>query len=596
MCGIAGSLTWEGPPNTDLVTRMCQYLRHRGPDDEGIVALKNIALGHRRLSIIDLSKNARQPMVCRQGRYYIVYNGEIYNFLSLRQELESLGAIFKSHSDAEVVLYAYIYWGTDCLNRFNGMFAFAIWDDYQRELFLARDRFGKKPLYYYIGSDKRVLFASELDAIFLDNSLSKKVSYRALNCFLALGYILSPMTIYEDVFKLEPATYLLISDSGSSIKKVRYWNYADKFRNKTKDNPEDAARYILYLLESSIKKRMISDVPIGAFLSGGIDSSSVANIMKRYQNGPLHTFSIGFQEESYNEVLNARRAAEWIGTIHHDEICSFNRDDNLIDAAIDVYDEPFADNSLIPTIAVSRLASSYVKVILTGDGADEIFAGYLTYVADKCYLYAQFLPKFIKKLVLVMSKNAPGLKNKKLNWIYKHKQFFYGTLHSFEKAHYLWRIIFHPEERVKILGVRYRDLVYDTDPFNIFKNYYQQVSDLHWLDKNLYVDGMTWLVDDILVKVDRATMYNSIEARCPYLDVDLVSYAASLPVNMKLNSFNTKYILKEAMRNTLPDFILNRPKSGFNAPTGSWLGYDEGDEFKAFNKYVFDRKIRNLYN
>ncbi len=476
------------------------------------------------------------------------------------------------------------------------MFAFAVWDNHKEELFLIRDRFGKKPLYYYIDSNNGVVFASELTALLCDENVPRKTSFEALNCYLSLGYILSPMSLYEGVLKLEPATYLLISNSGRSVNKIRYWDYADAFRTKTTENEDDIAVNVLSLLEESVKRRMISDVPVGAFLSGGIDSSSVVGIMKKYHSGPLHTFSMGFDKENYSELYYANNAAKWFGTDHHDEICKIEQERSVVDDAIDAYDEPFGDNSLIPMVEVSRIASSYVKVVLSGDGADEMFAGYLTHKADKYYYYARRLPLFLKKLLVRFSESFPVGRLTKLDWRYKQKQFFYGAIHSPEKAHYLWRIIFHPEERVKILGEEYRELVYDTDPFLVFKKYYDNVKDLHWLDRNLYVDGMTWLPDDILVKVDRASMRSSIEARCPYLDIDLVSYAASIPPGLKLKGFQTKYILKKSLAEVLPDFVLNRAKSGFNAPVGAWLDANGVDEFKVFNEYVFNRKLGNCDN
>ncbi|PIQ91058.1 MAG: asparagine synthase (glutamine-hydrolyzing) [Candidatus Omnitrophica bacterium CG11_big_fil_rev_8_21_14_0_20_41_12] len=590
MCGIAGKINWNSPVGQEAVVEMCEKMRHRGPDDHGIVSLGNITLGHRRLSIIDLSESARQPMASSDRRYFIVYNGEVYNFKELKKELEELGVGFRTLSDTEVVLYSYIHWGIKCLDKFNGMFAFAVWDNHRKELFMARDRFGKKPLYYYQDGD-RLTFASELSALICDGDIPHETSYEALNSYLALGYILSPLTMYKDIFKLEAATYMIVSDSGRTVKKDRYWNYADQFRIKTDLSEDDIAENVLGLLENAIKRRMVSDVPIGAFLSGGIDSSSVSSIMKGYHEGQLHTFSMGFDQPSYSEIKDAGGAANWIGTIHHEKICKAGESLDQINNAIDAYDELFSDTSLIPTFELSKLTSSYVKVALSGDGADEIFAGYPTYIADRCYGYTKIFPVFLKKLLLRMPELLPGSKNKKMSFGYKQKQFFYGSLHPAEQAHYLWRIIFNPEERVQMLGENHRGLVYDTDPYLTFKKYYGQTQDLHWLDKYLYVDAMTWLTDDILVKVDRASMKNSLEVRSPYLDVDLASFAASIPADLKLRGFNTKYILKQALRTTLPDFILKKKKSGFNAPVGSWIGYDGIDEFKAFNQFVFNKFV-----
>lgn len=590
MCGIAGKIDWNGSPGVDAVVKMCDKMLHRGPDDHGIVSLNNIILGHRRLSIIDLSENARQPMASSDRRYFIVYNGEVYNFKELRKELEQSGVVFRTNSDTEVVLYSYIQWGPRCLDRFNGMFAFAIWDNYLKELFIARDRFGKKPLYYYKNGAKMV-FSSELSALVCDGDIPREISYEALNSYLALGYILSPMTLYKDIFKLESATFMVVSDSGKTVKKVRYWDYAEKFRKKVNSDEREIAENVLNLLDGAVRKRMVSDVPIGAFLSGGTDSSAVSSLMKRYHNGDLHTFSIGFEEESYDERSDAQRAARWLKTIHHDHVCKAGDNNFFMNEAIDAYDEPFADTSIIPTFELSRLTSSYVKVALSGDGADEIFAGYITYMADRYYMYAKFLPSFLKKLLADMPGFIPASKQKKLSLGYKQKQFFYGALHPPEQAHYFWRIIFNAAERTEILGQKYRGLVHDTDPFLIFKKYYDKVKDLDWLDRHLYVDAMTWLTDDILVKVDRASMRHSLEVRCPYLDVDLASYVASIPPHLKMKGLRTKYIFRKALTGVLPRFIIDKKKSGFGAPVGAWIGHDGIDEFKVLNKYIFKRRI-----
>lgn len=591
MCGIAGKSQWKGVSEDTIaaVSRMCNSIKHRGPDNQGVKSLGNIVLGHRRLSIIDLSANANQPMSSKDERFNIVYNGEIYNFMEIKNDLIQHGYSFKTNSDTEVIIYAYDKFGSDCFSMFNGMFSLAIWDSKLNELILARDRFGKKPLYYYFDKNKNISFASELKAFKEDKTFSPELSYEALNCYLAIGYILAPLTIYKNIFKLEAAHYMKISDSGNKISKFRYWDYSDSFRIKNKDSDEDTCSKILYLLEESVKRRMISDVPVGAFLSGGIDSTSIVALMKKFHKGELHTFSVGFNQKSYNELPDADRAAEFIGTRHHGIICDIKNELDFLNNAVDVFDEPFADNSLIPMIEVSKLASDFVTVVLSGDGADEIFAGYITYKADKYYNFAKPIPDSIKRFIIGLNSNS---KNKnKLNWQYKQKQFLNGALHSPEKAHYLWRQFFSPEERIEILGKEYKDLVYDTDPYNTFKKYYDIGKELDTLDRNLYVDGMTWLTDDILVKVDRTTMHSSIEARSPYLDPELVEYVSSIPSNKKMKGMQLKYILKKALKDVVPEFVINKKKSGFNSPVGEWIGSNGNNEFKTFNKYVYDRKF-----
>jgi len=591
MCGIAGKLSISNiSDNKDIVKNMCQKMIHRGPDAEGILELGNITLGHRRLSIIDLSENAKQPMSSFDDKYHITYNGEIYNFQEIKDNLIQKGYIFKSNSDTEVILYSYQEYGKDCLKLFNGMFAFAIWDSNEKILFIARDRFGKKPLFYHQNTNGDFTFASEISALKEDKNIDFKVSAKAVNCYLALGYILSPQTMYENVFQLEPAAYMFISNQGKIIEKGIYWDYLDTFRHTTTEKPIDIANNILSLLKASVKRRMISDVPVGAFLSGGIDSSSIVAIMKQIHTGDLHTFSVGFNQKSYNELPDADKVANWIGTKHHGLIVNAENNLDLLHNAIDAYDQIFADNSSVPMIEVSKLARQNVTVVLSGDGADEICAGYITYKADKYYQYAQYFPKPIRQ---ILATNRKVRSNQKINWQYKMQQFFYGSLYDYKKAHYLWRIFFHPEERIMIMGEKYRELVYDTDPYIEFAKHYEKAKDLDKLHQHLFVDAKTWLTDDILVKVDRATMQSSIEARAPYLDIDLVTYMSSIPSNLKLNGLTTKYILKKALENTIPEFVINKKKSGFNAPINAWLNQDGNNEFQKFNKYVLQRKLNN---
>ncbi len=589
MCGIAGIIKANySEQEVSYVQAMCKKLHHRGPDASGLKQLNGAVFGHRRLSIIDLSSNGAQPMSTMDGRYHITYNGEIYNFPEIKSELLKKNVRFFSNSDTEVLLQAYIHYGTACLNMLNGMFAFAIWDNQTGKCFIARDRFGKKPFYYH-HSAKEFSFASEIPALLENKQIPQNISHEALNCYLALGYILAPLSIYKDIFKLEAGHYLLLRDG--KISKHCYWNFAEKFLPKNKQQPEAIQQEIVHLLTKAVERRLISDVPVGAFLSGGVDSSSIVALMKKFQKNELHTFSVGFDHKGYSELDDATRTANLLGTIHHGlTIGDENIQAKIIDA-ISAYDEPFADNSLIPMVEVSRLASKYVKVVLSGDGADEMFCGYETYKADKFYNYFKWMPGSLKKVL--SSEALPKLfsAKKKINSGYKAKQFFYGTRFDYRQAHYAWRLHFRPEERVQIMGAQYKELVYDTDPFKTFAKYYDEVKGLEQLDQHLYVDCMTWLPDDILVKVDRASMHSSIEVRAPYLDYELVCYAAALPTEFKLNGFKTKYLLKEALKEVVPPFVLQKKKSGFNAPFGLWLHSENGDEFKAFNRFALKHAI-----
>lgn len=594
MCGIAGIIKANyTEQEVGYVQAMCRQLRHRGPDAAGLKQLRGAVFGHTRLSIIDLSENAAQPMSTPDGRYHITYNGEIYNFPEIKKELLKKNAHFFSNSDTEVLLQAYIHYGTGCLDRLNGMFAFAIWDNETGTCFIARDRFGKKPFFYHHAAGE-FSFASELPALLENKKIRRQISPEALNCYLALGYLLAPLSIYAEIHKLEAGHYLLLKNG--SITKHRYWNFAEKFLPKNKQKPETIRQEILHLLTCAVKRRLISDVPVGAFLSGGVDSSSIVALIKKIRQHELHTFSVGFEYRHYNELDDATRMANVLGTIHHGLTIGNENIEAKIIEALQAYHEPFADNSLIPMTEVSRLASRYVKVVLSGDGADEMFGGYETYKADRYYRLFRVLPGSVKRML--SSEKLPNYfsAKKKINAGYKAKQFFYGALFDYRQAHYAWRLNFRPENRVQIMGERYRELVYDTDPFKIFEKYYDDVKGLEQLDQHLYVDCMTWLPDDVLLKVDRASMHSSIEARAPYLDNELVCLAASLPAQLKMNGLKTKYILKEALRGTLPDEVLQKKKSGFNAPFGMWLHSENGDEFKAFNRFALKHTIGDQAN
>ena len=592
MCGIAGKLVFDRPIlESDLTTvkKIRDSMIHRGPDGYGLLEIDNLILAHRRLSIIDLSDNAKQPMSSIDGRYHITYNGEIYNFLEIRKELIKKGYSFQSNSDTEVLLNAYIEYGEHCLNIFNGMFAFAIWDTKERTLFMSRDRFGKKPLYYQKNKDS-FTFSSEIKGLRQDSSINFNLSLEALNCYLALGYILNPMTMYEDIFCLEPASFMKIDENGKTIEKDYYWNYADCFRDKHNDKESDIQQNILNLLQAATKRRMISDVPVGAFLSGGIDSSSIVAMMKKLGKEQLHTFSVGFKHNSYNELPDADKVGELLNTIHHGLIVDKkNAIDEFLKEIVFASDQLFADNSIIPMIEVSKLASEKVTVVLSGDGADELFAGYVTYSADLLYKKALMLPYILRKLIGSEKLNLVPFSKQKLNFDYRRKQFFRGTLHNYQKAHYMWRQIFNEQERIQILGIHNKEMVIETDPFRRFNEYYESVSDLEELDQHLYVDAMTWLTDDILPKVDRSTMNASIEARAPYLDIDLVKYVAGIKPEIKFDKGEKKAILKKTLKGTLPEFVLKKKKSGFNAPVFDWINSDESNEFKGYTKYIFNK-------
>ncbi len=600
MCGIAGKLSWTERPDPKILRAMTDEMRRRGPDADGIHCDNVIGLGHRRLAIIDLSAAGRQPMCDHTGRYWIVFNGEIYNFQEIRKALEEKGARFCSNSDTEVILEAYKAWGTESVRRLNGMFAFALWAEPEQTLFLARDRLGKKPLYYYTHPDGGLSFSSELKALLRDPQIPKKIAPRALSQYLSLGYVLSDGSFIEGVEKLEAAHFLLVQ-RGKSLTTVPYWDLAACFRKKLQISEADAVNEIRRLVDDSTRLRMISDVPLGAFLSGGIDSSSIVAAMCRMKAPrDVHTFSIGFTEKTYSEVPQARSAAAYLHVTHCDQIVSAEMA-QVLKKIVYCADEPFADNSMIPMFYLSEFARQAVTVSLVGDGGDEIFAGYETYLADKYFRIARRLPHRLLSLAHGAITRFLPVSFNKVSADFKLRRFLQSHALSPEQAHYSWRMIFSDEEKRALLRSRNCEAVSAHNPYTRFAKYSAELAGAHYLDQAMYVDIKTWLVDDILVKADRMSMAHSLELRAPLLDYRLVEFAASLPTEMKLRGTTKKYIFKKSQEGILPGQIIHGKKRGFNAPIAHWLTKDLGsmlDELTAgenlFSEYFEVHRVRGL--
>ena len=521
MCGICGKLSWTEPPDRTVVERMSTKIAHRGPDGEGIMDLGPVVLGHRRLAIIDLSAAANQPMSDVSGEYWIVSNGEIYNFLTLRQELIDRGAQFRTRSDTEVILEAYKHWGTDCLQRFNGMFAFALWDVQGRRLFLGRDRLGKKPLFYYLFPDGGISFSSGLKSLCEDVRIPRILNPAGLNHFLSLNYTLTAETMIKGVQKLPAATFLVVEET-KPPRQERYWDLAESFRNKRRFGSEaEAVDELRFLIDDAVRLRLISDVPLGVFLSGGIDSSTiVASMCQQHPPKDVHSFSIGFKEKSYNELAEARGVADVLGVTHRDQVVLPNAMELLPRIAART-DEPFADTSIIPMYLLAEFSRQQVTVCLSGDGGDEVFAGYETYTADRLHHLARGVPSwFFQGLGRTFDRLWP-VSYDKVSFDYKVRQFLEGAAYPPMRAHYHWRTIFSEEEKHALLPGRLQRIM-EADPFTHFSAFEQDVADCHYLDRGMYVDIKTWLVDDILVKADRATMAHALEGRAPFLDYRLV--------------------------------------------------------------------------
>jgi asparagine synthase (glutamine-hydrolysing) len=586
MCGIVGVVRSDPSPEDAAVGRMVAALRHRGPDATGVVNVDdNAVLGHARLSIIDLSARARQPMTDGSGRYTITYNGEVYNFAELRSELKARGHSFRTHSDTEVVIEAYAKWGPESFARLNGMFALGIWDAQEKELVLARDRFGEKPL-FYTTLPSGFAFASEVSALKLaPGFVDRSPSLAGLNHFLALGYILGPGSIHRDVLKLEPASYLRYR-LGGAPRVIRYWSYADAFRRRRRGALRDLAYEIEHQLGLAVSRRLVADVPVGAFLSGGLDSSTICALARQHLPYPLHTFSAGFDSPTYDESAAALLVARHLGCTHHETL--LRRDDGarLTEEALRAYDEPLSDTSLVPMVHVSRLARRHVKVVLSGDGADEIFGGYPTYRADLYRRSLAWLPGLVRRELAAWIADRVPRSRRKLDLAFRARQFARGLPNDPRRAHYTWREIHDRGARIELLGAQHRDEIEETDPFRTFERHYAEVADLDPLSQHLYVDAKTWLADDVLVKLDRATMSTSLEARAPFLDPLLVELVASLPGRLKVGWFRQKHGLRMAASRLLPSSVLHRPKAGFNAPLHEWFRMEGLDEHRLFNRKI----------
>lgn len=576
MCGIVGIAKIDSVIREDsiFIDDSVRIMRHRGPDGNGVWKGNNVAFGHCRLAIIDLVKGA-QPMHDASGRFTITYNGEIYNYRELRQFLKTKGYVFKTDSDTEVILNAYAHWGSDCLNEFNGIFAFGLWDSYERSLLLARDHVGVKPLVYYELKDF-IIFSSEIKCILKHPRIEKRINLFALSDYLSLGYILNPKTIISDIKKLPPATWLLWKNGTS--RKQCYWDIASVASRPQREfsSEKQAIEELHCELDRAVKLQQVSDVPTGAFLSGGIDSSAIVQKMVSLNSEEVKTFSIGFKEKSFNELPYARTVAKYLGTEHYDEIVDPDFE-NILPKLAWYYDEPFSDTSCLPTYMLSNLTGNSVKVAFSGDGGDECFAGYDTFIADKLQNRYQRLPDVMKRLTNCFVESLPAT-HKKVNWDYKLKQFVKFAGLSPDQAHYSWRTIFSEEEKKVLLNGDIQRELYGYTPYDVFSDYFGKMDTHYPLNRMTCVDFQTWLTDAMLVKVDRASMANSLEVRVPLLDHKLVEFAFSLPQNMKIKGYSTKYILKKSMEPFLPFSIVHRKKRGFNSPVAKWV--------KSFSEFM----------
>jgi asparagine synthase (glutamine-hydrolysing) len=565
MCGIAGILA----PSTDeaRIVPLTQAQRHRGPDAWGVWSDDVCALGHRRLSIIDLSEAGRQPMANADGSVWITFNGEIYNFQSLRAELEKSGCRFRTRTDTEVIIHAYQRWGADCLRRLRGMFAFGLWDQRRRRLLLARDRVGKKPLFYTEAAG-RFLFASELQGLLADADVPREVNAQAVDAYLSWGYVPAPLTGFKGIYKLPPAHSLTVemTDDGFVTRPERYWKL--DYTPKLKLSEAEAAEALREKLTEAVRLRMISDVPLGAFLSGGIDSSVVVGLMAQLSDRPVKTFSIGFAEAAYDETIHARRIAKLWGADHHEFIVKPNALE-ILPTLVRHYGEPYADSSAVPTFYVSQLTRANVTVALNGDGGDESFAGYERYLGNRIAERVGSLPGSAlgAKALGALLPDSINPKNRLRNV----KRFLAAATQPAAQRYGRWVGFFREEDKQRLYNGELRELLAQSRPVEWMERMFAETVGLDPVDATMAVDVQSYLPFDLLVKVDITSMANSLEARSPLLDHEVMEFAARLPVGLKLRGREAKYLIKRAFTDLLPPENVNRRKMGFGVPVGEWF-------------------------
>ncbi len=570
MCGIAGILGIGVGYRVDPseLRRMCDVIRHRGPDDDGYHVEQPIGLGMRRLSIIDIA-GGHQPMSNEAGTLWVVFNGEIYNFRELRTELEAMGHRFQSHSDTEVILHGYEQWGEEFVKRLRGMFGIALWDAGEKKLLLVRDWVGIKPLHWYL-DDEKLVFGSEIKSLLACRGVSREIDREALDRYLTYEYIPAPSSIFQRIRKLPPGHLLVWQHGDATVRS--YWDFpvAPEPDGKDRIGEEEYARELLGLLRESVRLQMVSDVPLGAFLSGGIDSSSVVALMSEFSDRPVKTFSIGFKEQSYDELAYARLVAERFGTEHHEFILT-PQITELTDHLMGFLDEPLGDFSIFPTYLVSKMARSHVTVALSGDGGDELFAGYDTYIADRFARRLETLPAVLRERLLPGILGLVPPTKKKKGAINIAKRFVQGAALPPELMHTRWMTFLAAREKRQLYTPALREALRGsvTEGFILEHGRAKHFPDA--LTAAQYVDLKTYLPENILTKVDRMSMAVSLEARVPVLDHKIVEFAFRLPAHLRLKGRTTKYLLKKAVAPLLPPQILAKKKQGFSIPIKNWL-------------------------
>ncbi|MBK7705535.1 MAG: asparagine synthase (glutamine-hydrolyzing) [Acidobacteria bacterium] len=569
MCGITGWINLKSrvaPQDRAVLHAMCERMKHRGPDSEGLWLEKDVALGMRRLSIIDLH-TGEQPVYNEDRSVVVVMNGELYNFREVRADLEKRGHEFETHTDTEILPHLYEEYGEAMLDEINGMFAFALWDKRREKLLIARDRFGEKPLYYGVFDDK-LIFGSELKVLLANPSVKTELNTDALRQFLSFDYVPAPASIYKNIYKL-PAAHFLTVENGE-IKTRRYWNLTWK-----KDDPKSATfesktAELRDLLADAVRMRLVSDVPLGILLSGGVDSSTVAAFATRFSTEKVKTFSIGFDEDSFDESKFARQVAKHLDTEHYEDKLSVEKAADLISEIGSWLDEPMSDGSLIPTFLLSRFVRKHVTVALGGDGGDEIFAGYPMYFAHKVANIYGRVPPILRSGLIEPLVNRLPVSNKNISFDYKAKRFVAASKFDLVARHHSYFGSFSISEQRRVLS---KEILASTesDIYKGAKELLEICDATNEIEKMQFLDINYYMAEDILTKVDRASMAVSLEVRAPFLDPRVAQFAASIPLSYKLKGSKGKYILKKAVEPLLPKGILERPKKGFGIPVADWL-------------------------
>jgi asparagine synthase (glutamine-hydrolysing) len=569
MCGIVGFVNSnKSPADLSILKRMNRAITHRGPDEDGFYVQENVGLAMRRLSIIDLS-GGQQPIFNQDQSKVIVFNGEIYNYQELRADLDSRGHKFYTNSDTEVIIHLYDKYGTDCVQYLRGMFVFAIWDEREKSLFIARDRVGKKPLLYSHQSNGDLIFGSEFQAVLQHPSISREVDFSAIDAYLSYLCVPAPQTAFKQIRKLEPAHWLLWKDG--EIKNQRYWS--PDFSKKIKISEVEAIEETARILRESVKMRMISEVPLGAFLSGGVDSSAIVALMAEESSQPVKTFSIGFEEEDFSELKYAKAVARHVGAEYNEFIVRPNALE-VLPTLVKHYGEPYADSSAIPTFYVSKETRKFVTVALNGDGGDESFAGYERYLAMNLAEKYRKIPAVLRKGVIETGVGLLPNPTKFRSRVKSLKRFVEsGSLSNVER--YLgWMSAISPSLKEDLVSDEFKAQLNGSRPINVLQKWFDKTEGLGIVDATMLTDQMTYLPNDLLVKVDIASMANSLEARSPLLDHKVIEFAASLPENLKVKGKEIKYLLKKVAANLVPKDVIYRRKMGFGVPIGKWLRTD----------------------